>query len=179
MGEDKSLLPFGNFPTLTQFQYNKLSKLFNNVYISTKDKNKFDFDANFIEDTKESNEFAPTVALKSIFEELICDKFFVITVDTPFISLETIEEMIKNNIDNSYDVLVAKDIKFKHPLIGIYTKKLLPTIDEMINTNSHKLGILLNNSNTIFYEIKDEKELINLNHPHEYEEALKVQNEQK
>ena len=31
MGEDKALLPFGECSTLTQYQYNKLSKIFDNV----------------------------------------------------------------------------------------------------------------------------------------------------
>ena len=32
MGEDKALLAFGEFPTLTQFQLNKLQKIFKNVH---------------------------------------------------------------------------------------------------------------------------------------------------
>ena len=36
MGEDKALLPFGGYPTLTQFQYIKLRKNFQNIYISAK-----------------------------------------------------------------------------------------------------------------------------------------------
>jgi len=43
MGEDKSLLPFSSFKTLTEFQLSRLSKIFKNVYISTKEKNKFEF----------------------------------------------------------------------------------------------------------------------------------------
>ena len=75
MGEDKALLPFGDFPTLTQFQLNKLQKIFNNVYISCKDSSKFDFlkeneDAKFIEDVKTEDTFAPTTGFIAIFEKL-------------------------------------------------------------------------------------------------------------
>jgi len=46
MGEDKSLLPFGGYSSLAQFQYVRLSKLFTHVSISTKTADKFDFTAN-------------------------------------------------------------------------------------------------------------------------------------
>ena len=42
MGEDKSLLPFGTYTTLAEYQHAKLSKLFYKVYLSAK-KNKFIF----------------------------------------------------------------------------------------------------------------------------------------
>jgi len=50
MGENKALLPFAGFETLTEYQYTRLSKIFSSVYISCKDKSIFSFDANFIED---------------------------------------------------------------------------------------------------------------------------------
>ncbi|MDQ1268445.1 MAG: molybdenum cofactor guanylyltransferase, partial [Campylobacterota bacterium] len=55
MGKDKSLLPFGTFDTLTEFQLNRLGKIFKNVYISCKEKSKFNFEAEFIEDIKTSS----------------------------------------------------------------------------------------------------------------------------
>jgi molybdopterin-guanine dinucleotide biosynthesis protein A len=33
MGEDKSLLPFGTFSSLAEYQYNRLSNIFDIVYI--------------------------------------------------------------------------------------------------------------------------------------------------
>jgi len=41
MGEDKALLPFGYSPTLTQYQLKKFQDYFKDLYISTKDKNKY------------------------------------------------------------------------------------------------------------------------------------------
>ena len=49
MGEDKALLPFSNYPTLTEFQHDKLSTLFDDVYISAK-QNNFDFECRVIQD---------------------------------------------------------------------------------------------------------------------------------
>ena len=94
MGEDKSLLPFGDFPTLTQFQLNRLEKLFKIVYISCKSSDKFDFEANFIEDVKTENIFAPTAGFVAIFEELKCERFFALSVDSPFITEDIIQKLI-------------------------------------------------------------------------------------
>ena len=67
MGEDKALLPFANYPTLTEFQQDKLSTLFDEVYISAKE-NKFDFDCKVIQDNDKEN--SPLVGLISVFESL-------------------------------------------------------------------------------------------------------------
>ena len=66
MGEDKALLSFGNFKTLTEFQLSRLSKIFSNVYISCKDQNKFDFQANFLEDDKNISTFAQVAAIAAL-----------------------------------------------------------------------------------------------------------------
>ena len=79
MGEDKALLPFSTFDTLTEFQHSRLSKIFNNVYISIKDKSKFNFEATFIEDVKVNNIFAPTAGFVSVFKELKDEKIFVLS----------------------------------------------------------------------------------------------------
>jgi len=47
MGRDKALLPFGGYDTLTEYQYRRLSKIFNRVYISTKN-DKFNFNGQFL-----------------------------------------------------------------------------------------------------------------------------------
>ena len=169
MKEDKSLLPFAGFNTLTQYQYSRLSKIFNNVYISCKDKNKFDFDANFIEDTKDKT-FAPTSGFLAIYEQLQRD-FFAISVDTPFLNNTEIEKIIDHDRADA-DATIAKTNFGIHPICGIYHYSLKDKFILMDRENNHKLGFLLKNSNTIFVDFNDEKPFLNLNHPHEYQEAL-------
>ena len=171
MGEDKALLPFANSETLTQFQLQKLQKLFKNVYISCKNKDKFDFNALFIEDIKTDNIFAPTTGFISIFKKLDVDAFFAISVDTPFISKSEIDEIIK--YDNlAVDATIANLACGIQPMCGIYHRSLENKFLKMLQTNNHKLGYLLKNSNTIYVDFKDEKPFLNLNNPDEYQHAL-------
>jgi molybdopterin-guanine dinucleotide biosynthesis protein A len=173
MGEDKALLPFGSFNTLTEYQYTKLSKLFKNVYISCKDKSKFDFNAAFIEDKKDINVYAPTVGFTTAFEKLTTNKMFVLSVDTPFVSHNEIKELL--NADNDlYDATIAKSDDGIQPLCGIYHISLLSSFTKMLQNNEHKLGFLLKNSHTKYVYFSQTQPFLNLNHPHEYKEALNI-----
>lgn len=171
MGEDKALLSFGAFNTLTQFQLSQLSKIFKSVYISCKDKNKFDFNANFIEDIKTNSVFAPTAGFVAIFDALECESFFTISVDSPFITKEIIQTLVKND-SLGVDATIATLNGKAQPMCGIYHRSLKEKFKNMLENDNHKLGLLLKNSNTIFIDFKDEKAFLNLNHPSEYKEAL-------
>lgn len=171
MGEDKSLLPFGGFNTLTEFQLFRLHKIFKNVYISCKDKSKFNFQADFIEDIKTSSVYAPTAGFVAIFEHLRCDSFFALSVDTPFVDKNEIERLIKSDKSDN-DAIIAKTASGMQPMCGIYHRSMDEKFNQMLKEENHKLGFLLKNSKTAFVDFEDEKPFLNLNHPHEYEEAL-------
>ncbi|MDX9814078.1 MAG: molybdenum cofactor guanylyltransferase MobA [Sulfurimonas sp.] len=174
MVEDKSLLPFANFPTLTEFQLKKYQKIFKNVYISTKDSSKFSFDAEFIEDIK-SDIFAPSVAFLSIFKTLKCERFFAISVDTPFVKTQTIKKLIELDSSSKFATIV-KSAYALEPLCGIYHKSLVERFEDMLKTNNHKLNHMLKSVDIKTLEVFDEDEFLNLNHPHEYQKALTLLN---
>jgi len=173
MGEDKSLLPFETFKTLTEFQLDRLSKIFKNVYISCKESSKFNFDANFIEDIKTDSIYAPTAGFISVFEQLKCDRFFAISVDSPFIGEDEIGKIVEADKTGA-DATIARTAHGIEPMCGIYHRSMEKKFSLMLKEDSHKLGFLLKTSNTIYVEFEDEKPFLNLNHPHEYQEALRL-----
>ena len=170
-GEDKALLPFGKSSTLTEYQIKKLQKIFKDVYISCKDKSKFNFEANFIEDITGIQTYAPTVGFASIYEKLPDDRFFVISVDTPFIGLKEIQKLLEYD-RNNLDAIVASTASGIQPLCGIYHRSLEKKFLTMIDQNDHKLGYLLKNSKTHYLHFEDDSPFLNLNHPDEYKKAL-------
>ncbi|RXJ91822.1 molybdenum cofactor guanylyltransferase [Arcobacter sp. CECT 8983] len=171
MGEDKSLLPFSTSSTLTQYQYEKLKKLFENVYLSSK-VDKFDFISKEELLLDEAKIYSPIAALQSIFSKLNFDKIFIITVDTPLVKLESIKEIIKES--NNYDITVAKTDRV-HNLCGIFKKhKLQPLVNKMLKEDFHKVGFLLKELKTNYVEFLDDDEFINLNEKDEYQRALEI-----
>ena len=169
MGEDKALLPFGAYPTLTQYQYTKLGHYFQNVYISAKT-DKFDFECRVIEDTQEG--YSPLIALLSIFETLEVDEVFILSVDAPFVSKEVIERILENR-DERKDIVVAKSPSGIQPLCGCYKKTILPLAYAQLEKGNHKLLDLLALAETKIVVFEEDEPFTNLNHPQEYREAFK------
>jgi molybdopterin-guanine dinucleotide biosynthesis protein A len=168
MGQDKALLPFGGYKTLSEFQQERLSKLFKKVYISAKE-NKFDFDVNVIEDRyKESS---PLVGIISVFETLKVDTIFILSVDAPFVNHEVIDKLIHSN--NKFDAVIAKSKSGIQPLCGVYKRSVLSIAQEHLKEKNHRLQSLFKKVNTQFVPFEDDTLFLNLNHPHEYERAQK------
>ena len=170
MGSDKSLLPFGGYNSLAEYQYRRLSKLFTKVYISTKE-NKFDFKADLIKDNMQEDTFAPTAGFEAIFSTLRESSIFVLSVDTPFVGVKEIEKLISSDKTN-LDAVIAKTASGIHPMCGLYHRSLQPEFTQMLQTNNHRLGMLLQKSHTKFVAFEDDDAFANLNHPHEFQEAL-------
>ncbi len=171
MGTDKALLPFGGYPTLIQFQYERLKKIFRHLYISCKSAENFDIEAEFIEDIKTEAIYAPTTGFIAVFETLHAEQIFVLSVDTPFIGEDEIREILKHK-EEGYDAVIAKTPQGIHPMCGLYSRSLHKSFKEMLQSGEHRLGKLLKNSHTLYIEFNDEDPFLNLNHPHEYKAAL-------
>ncbi len=170
MGEDKSLLPFGGFETLAEFQYSRLKQLFETVHICAKSDSKFAFDADILLDP-EGSEFAPTAGFVSAFSALDEDRIMVLSVDTPFVGEEVFQALIDAD-GSELDAVIAKTASGTHPMCGIYHRSLQGEMERMLREGDHRLGKLLAASQTRYVMFEDEEPFANLNHPHEYREAL-------
>lgn len=174
MGEDKALLPFGDAPSLAQFQYTRLKKLFSEVYISTKT-DKFDFEAPLLLDTSDTTLYAPTAGFNTLFSKLAHERFFVISVDAPFVNEAEITRLLEED-RSTYDATIAQTATGIHPMCGIYHRTLYPKFQTMLEENNHKLGQLLKQVKTHFVPFKDEHPFTNINHPQEYKVAKILSN---
>ncbi len=171
MGEDKSLLPFGGFKTLSEYQYTRLRPIFKRVVISAKEADKFDFDADVIPDIVETGVYAPTAGFVSVFDHLDDDRIFVLSVDTPFVDAKEICDIVSSDVP-SYDAVIAQTPSGTHPMCGIYHRSLHNNLKQMLQEDNHRLGQLLHNVKTFFVKFDDEEAFANLNHPHEYQKAI-------
>ena len=167
MGEDKALLPFSSYTSLAQYQVERLKPYFKSVQLSSKT-NKFDFHCDIIYDTEKIS--SPLIALKTIFNTLEDEKVFIMTVDTPFVSLGTIGKLYASS--KNFDITVAQSLR-THNLCGVFSKSILEKIVEMVDDDFHKIGALLKRVNTSYVKFDDENEFLNLNTQDEYKLALK------
>ena len=172
MGRDKALLPFNGEPTLAIYQYKRLSKIFDKVYISAKS-NKFNLDIPIIKD-KISDISSPMVALYSILSSIKGEAIFILGVDMPFISKEVIEALLLKDQKSSKEIIVAKSINGLEPLCAIYHKSILPTIKDLIVKDEHKLNYLLSLKDFDVVEFENSEYFLNLNRPSDYKKAKQL-----
>ncbi len=168
MGQDKALLPFKDKSSLALFQYERLQKLFNKVYLSTKEA-KFDFEAPLIFDKYQN--YSPLNAIVSIYEELKSN-FFLLAVDMPLVSDEEIIKLAQSYYQKKGFELYSFFTSFYEPTVAIYTLSFYPRAKKALTQNIHKLNLLFQQSNTFTLSPKNEKNFININTKEQYNEAF-------
>ncbi len=175
MKQDKSLMSFGDCDTMLMHQYNKLSDIFEDVYISAKEK-KSDFidPGHLILDNNAT--YSPMIALKSIFETLNdTPRIFIITVDMPLVEKDSIIRLVKDSLLCKEPILVAKDSKDnRHTLCGVFKNTVLKDIERSLSDDIHKINHLLKSSGFKELKFENSDEFLNLNTPLEYDKALKL-----
>jgi molybdopterin-guanine dinucleotide biosynthesis protein A len=167
MKQDKALLPFGDCATLAEFQYLRLSKLFERVYLSSKS-NKFNFKMQLIEDRYEAS--SPLVALVSMFYCLREEEIFVLSVDAPFVG-ESVILKLYESAENDLDVIVAKSSNGLEPLCAIYRRSFIEKAEEALKENRHRLQDLFKVLRVKEVKMENEEAFLNLNYPKEYDLA--------
>lgn len=174
MGEDKTVLPFGECDSLIYFQYQRLSSFFKSVYISSKNHH-FSFleqNSSVMVYDKNQTTYSPLIALKSILEEVNAPKVFILTVDTPFVSIKTIQQLIEQS--GEYEITIASTTEKTHNLCGVFSQSLLETIKRMLENDIHKIGYLIKQSKHQVITFDAEEEFLNLNTKSEYIKALEL-----
>ena len=173
MGRDKALLPFGDYDTLAEYQYRRLSKIFETVYISAKE-DKFSFEAPVIPDKKSI--FAPMVGILTVMKRLETD-FFALSVDSPFVDEGIVAGLYEVYKSGEYDSVVAKTPSGIHPMCAIYRLHLYPMLQKLVKEGDLRLNALLRQAKTAYVEFGDEKPFFNMNRRDEYETAAAMQKE--
>ena len=117
--------------------------------------------------SRKSKDFSPMLALYSVLKHFKRGFVFVIAVDMPFLSKESIERLISQA--NSAQIILPKTANKEHFLCGLYESALYPLCLELLCENIHKIRLLTQKASTKFLEFRDENEFANLNTPQDYE----------
>lgn len=172
MGFNKAFLKYGN-TTFIEHQIKRLSKIFNEIILSTNDAGIYaHLNLPIVSDV--IPEKGPLSGICAGLVRATSSHAFVIACDMPFIQ-EKVIMYLKEQID-SYDVVVPKTSRGLEPLHAFYSKNCIQPMYRCLNEG--RLRII-----DFFPEVKvrivDEQEfkelnqpaqsLINLNTPEEYE----------
>jgi molybdenum cofactor guanylyltransferase len=116
-------------------------------------------------------EKGPLGGIYTAFMESESELNLILSCDIPLITTEILEELIaKHNAD--FDVTVFEDSDRLHPLIGIYSTKIIPIIEKAIAENDLKMMRFL--SKIKCQKLKIEKDnshfFKNINSPEELKE---------
>lgn len=147
MGTDKALIVFQNEPLLGRMK--KLIDPFcNQVFISGINPEYAGFDAPLIPDV--FSECGPISGLYSCIKFSASEWNLIVSVDSPFVNEELFSLLISHATD--CDCVIPQHESGVEPLIGIYHKKSLPMIEEMIHSGDFKLMNLLAKLNTKYLD---------------------------
>lgn len=168
MDQDKALMRFRNYDSMAKYQYKKFQKIFKKVYISSKT-NKFDFldSNNLILD--QNSIFSPMVALASILKNINTPNVFIVSVDMPLISNDTIYSLINSSKILNSEITVAKEKNHKrHNLCGVFNRSIYPKVHKLINKDIHKIDILINSCDYKEVLCEESSEFVNINTKKDY-----------
>ena len=162
-GNVKGLLKIKNSTFLEKIQ--ETLNDFSSIYLSINDKFSKEQKQNFenmgfkiIEDIYK--EIGPLGGIYSSLLNCKEEYLFITACDMPFITKNSIE-VLCNKVDKNTDGVVFYDKNNKlYPLGAIYSKNVLPIIEEMIEKKYYKLSYLIEKSN--FVKINIEKTDIHL-----------------
>lgn len=158
MGTDKGLMNFNGKP-MVLYTIELLTSIFDTVIISSNSVEYERFGLKCFPDVYKN--CGPIGGLHTILQSLKTEFAFVISCDMPLVSTEDVIKII--NHCNQFQIVIPLINNMLEPLCAIYSKTLLPEIEERIQSNRYKLADLVEHSNTKYIDFNSEKGFRNFN----------------
>jgi molybdopterin-guanine dinucleotide biosynthesis protein A len=167
---DKSLVQL-NGNTLTEIVHQKLSLIFNNIYIVGKESQFPDY--NFIQDIKPVQ--CPLNGIVTALEHNQNEWIFVIACDLPLINAKSINNMYAN-IDSNTQVVLPNVNDRLQPLCAFYHKSVLNDFNAAIEKGDYSLMKLLDQIEVVKTTIppENEEQFLNINYPEDLKKAEEI-----
>ena len=138
MGTDKAKLVFREKEMLL-YSTEILSKFCKTLYISTNDIKEKQYLFPLLPDYIKN--IGPLGGIYSALRIMKDDYLIILPCDTPFVNKELISLLIKN-IDIEYDILVPSLEGKLEPLFAVFSKKILPLVENQIQKKDYKIRSL-------------------------------------
>lgn len=147
MGTDKALLTFQEEPLLLHMV--KLIEPFcDNLAISGQSSDYSVFGIEMVPDSY--SDCGPIAGIFSALNYSVSDWNLFVSVDVPFVNEELLLYLISNI--GEYDCIIPQHIFGVEPLIGLYNRRTLSVIEEMIKSGDYRLTNLLSKLNVRYLD---------------------------
>jgi molybdopterin-guanine dinucleotide biosynthesis protein A len=169
MGTDKALLIFQEKPLLKHI-ISLIEPICDIVVISGQNFGYSNFGVEIVPDLY--TQCGPIAGIYSSLEHSVSEWNLLVSVDVPFINEELLQYLISEAGD--YDCVVPEHRLGVEPLIGMYRRRILPVVDEMITHGDYKITRLLSQVNTRYLDCnslvdKYPRLFTNINRPEDYQ----------
>ncbi|WP_445490676.1 molybdenum cofactor guanylyltransferase [Niallia sp. 03133] len=124
------------------------------------------------EDHKPFQGYGPLAGIYSVMEEIEAVWYFVLPIDCPFITKQTIEEVLDSIAEGAEAVVPVVNGK-KQPLIAAYHRKSKERIYEALKKNTLSMNGLLEHLSVTFVECLNKEDFVNINKPNDYANYIK------
>ena len=150
MGQNKALMEFNN-----ETMIGRISRQFRNggeVLISAAERGIYEaLGVRVVYD--ENSDIGPIEGIRRLLSESEEEYVFICAADMPFVNRE-IAEYIAEFISSDYDCFVVEDKDRVHPLLAIYSKRMLPVIEELVRRGKYRLMDVLNAVRTKYISLE-------------------------
>ncbi len=184
MGTNKALLKIGD-RTVIEIMARLMESLFESVIISTNTLNEYSFlNCPLVEDKYKNA--GPLGGIHASLLQSATERNFVISCDLPLMSKEMIEYFVEYRTEK--DILISRAAGYLQPLVGIYERKILTTIEEMLRSSifANNKNVKHNSLHALFEKVETEiidptslpfysdRLFFNLNNMNDYEEINRI-----
>ncbi|MDP6908259.1 MAG: molybdenum cofactor guanylyltransferase [Flavobacteriales bacterium] len=138
MGQDKGLIPLNGKPMI-QHIIDPMAKICSRILIVTGNPMYGMFGFELVAD--EAPDYGPVIGILSGLRISNTERNLVLSCDTPYITFDLLKELALKADDA--DVVVASSNLGIHPLISTYNKSCIPTFEQAVAKNEHRLQTVL------------------------------------
>jgi molybdopterin-guanine dinucleotide biosynthesis protein A len=134
-------------------------------------------ETNHILVSDEFPEMGPMGGIYSCMKKARYNFSLVLPCDLPLLERHIIDIMLQNYMQFDITVVLNND-NLPEPIIGIYSRNLIPLMEKSLKSGKLKLQELLLNSNTLYIDLKNEGYVItahsfrNINNVKDYNELI-------
>ncbi|MHB8799430.1 MAG: molybdenum cofactor guanylyltransferase [Thermoanaerobaculia bacterium] len=159
MGRDKSLVLVDGKPLIQRVR-EQLSRRFDDVLISTNEKEKYAFlEAPCVPDLLPGH--GPLMGIRTAVEAARHDRVFVTACDIPIMDDDTVERMLV--LSEDFDCVIPRSRVGHEPLFAVYRKSAIPAMCDVLDSGERRIRAVFPRVRTHVFDLGPAEWFRNLN----------------